>query len=41
MEIGKCCGMKMKVEVTKVKRMITRPFPVLIRTDQKQLDNVE
>jgi len=40
-EIGKCCGMEMKVEITKVKRMMRWPTPVLIRTDQKQLDNVE
>jgi hypothetical protein len=39
-EIGRCYGMEMNVEKTKVMR-ISRTFPVKITIDQKQLENVE
>jgi hypothetical protein len=39
-EFGRCYGMEMNVEKTKVMR-ISRPFPVKIMIDQKQLENVE
>jgi hypothetical protein len=39
-EIGGCYGMEMNVEKTKV-MTVSRPFPVKIMIDQKQLDNVE
>jgi len=40
-EIGRCYGMQMNVEETKVKRISRQPFPVKIMIDQKQLENVE
>ena len=40
-EIGRCYGMEMKVEKTKVMRISRQPFPVKIMIDQKQLENVE
>ena len=40
-EIGRCYGMEMNVEKTKVMRISRQPFPVKIITDQKQLENVE
>jgi hypothetical protein len=40
-EIGRCCGMEMNVEKTKVMRISRQPFPVKIMIDQKQLENVE
>jgi hypothetical protein len=40
-EIGRCYGMEMNVEKTKVMRISGQPFPVKIMVDQKQLENVE
>ena len=40
-EIGRCSGMEMNVEKTKVMRISRQPFPVEIMIDQKQLENVE
>ena len=40
-EIGKCYGMEMNVEKTKVMRISRQPSPVTIMIDQKQLENVE
>jgi hypothetical protein len=40
-ELGRCYGMEMNVEKTKVMRISTQPTPITIRTDQKQLKNVE
>jgi predicted regulator of amino acid metabolism with ACT domain len=40
-EIGRCYGMEMNVEKTKVMRISRQPLPVKIMVDQKQLDNVE
>ena len=40
-EIGRCYGMEINVEKTKVMRISIQPFPVKIITDQKQLENVE
>jgi hypothetical protein len=41
-EIGRCYGMKMNVEKTKVISRISRhPLPVKIMIEQKQLENVE
>jgi hypothetical protein len=40
-EIGRCYGMKMNVEKTKVMRILGQPFPVKIMIDQKQLEKVE
>jgi len=40
-ESGKCCGMEMNVEKTKVMRISRNPSPVTIMIDQKQLENVE
>ena len=39
--IGRCCGIEMNVEKTKVMRISRQPFPVKIMIDQKQLENVE
>jgi len=39
-EIGRCFGMEMNVEKTKVMRISKQPFPVRIVIDQK-LENVE
>ena len=40
-EIGRCYGMEMNVEKTKVLRILRQPLPVKIIVDQKQLENVE
>jgi hypothetical protein len=40
-DIGRCYGMEMNVEKTKVMRISREPFPVKIMIDQKQLDNVD
>ena len=40
-EIGRCYGMEINVEKTKVMRISRRPSPVTIMIDQKQLENVE
>ena len=40
-EIGRCYGIEMNVEKTKVMRISRQPFPVKIMIDQKQLENVE
>jgi hypothetical protein len=39
--IGRCYGMEMNVEKTKVIRISRQTFPVKIMIDQKQLENVE
>ena len=40
-EIGRCYGMEMKVEKTKVMRISRQSSSVTIMIDQKQLENVE
>jgi len=40
-EIGRCYGMEMNVEKTKVLRISRQPSQVTIMIDQKQLENVE
>jgi len=40
-EIGRCCGLEMNVEKTKVMRISRQPSLVTIMIDQKQLENVE
>jgi hypothetical protein len=40
-ETGRCCGMELNVEKTKVMRISRQPFPVKLMIDQKQLENVE
>jgi len=40
-EIGRCYGMELNVEKTKVMRISRRPSPVKIMIIQKQLENVE
>jgi hypothetical protein len=40
-EIGKCYGMEMNVERTKVMSISKKPSPLQIMRDQKQLENVE
>ena len=40
-EIGRCYGMEMNVEKTKVMRISRQPSPVMIMIDQKQLENME
>jgi len=40
-EIGRCYGMEMNVEKTKVMRVSRQPSPVTIVIEQKQLENVE
>jgi len=40
-EIGRCYGMEMNVEKTKIMRISRKPSPVTIMIDQKQLENVE
>ena len=40
-EIGRCYGMEINVEKTKVMRISRQPCPVKITIDQKQLENVE
>jgi hypothetical protein len=40
-EIGRCHGMEMNVEKTKVMRISRQPSPVKLIIDQKQLENVD
>ena len=40
-EIGRCFGMEMNVEKTKIMGISRQPLPVKIMIDQKQLENVE
>jgi hypothetical protein len=40
-EIGRCYGMEMNVEKTKVMRISRQPTPVTIKIDQRQLENVK
>ena len=40
-EIGRCYGMEMNMEKTKVMRISRQPIQVKIMVDQKQLENVE
>jgi len=40
-EIGRCYGMEMNVDKTKVTRISRQPFPVKFVIDQKLLENVE
>ena len=40
-EIGRCYGMEMNVEKTKVMRIARHLSPLTIMIDQKQLENVE
>ena len=40
-EIGRCYGMEMNVEKTKVMRISRQQLPVKIMIDQKQLENME
>jgi hypothetical protein len=40
-EIGRCYGMEMNVEKSKVMRISRQPAPMKITIDQKQLENVE
>jgi hypothetical protein len=40
-EIGRCCGMEINVERTKVIRISKQPSPIQIKIDQKQPENVE
>ena len=40
-EIGRCYGMEMNVEETKVMKISRQPSPVTITIEQKQLENVE
>jgi hypothetical protein len=40
-EIGRCYGMDMNIEKTKVMRISRQPIPVKIMIDQKQLENAE
>ena len=40
-EIGRCYGMEMNVEKTKVVRISRQQSPVKIKINQKQLENVE
>ena len=40
-EIGRCYGMEINVEKTKVMRISRQPSPVKIMINQKQLENVE
>jgi hypothetical protein len=39
-ETGRCYGMEIDVEKTKVKRISKEPLPVEIMMDQQQLENV-
>ena len=41
MKIGRCYGMEMNVEKTKVMTISRQLFPIKIMIDQKQLENVE
>ncbi|PNF39172.1 hypothetical protein B7P43_G01317 [Cryptotermes secundus] len=40
-KIGRCYGMEMNVEKTKVMKISRQPTPVTIKIDQKQLENVK
>ena len=40
-ETGRCYGMEMNVEKTKVMRISRQPTPVTIKIHQKQLENVK
>jgi hypothetical protein len=40
-EIGRCYGMEMNAEKTKLMRISRQPLPVKLIIDQKQLENVE
>ena len=40
-EIGRCYGIEMNVEKTKLMRISRQPSPVAIMIGQKQLENVE
>ena len=40
-EIGRCYGMEMNVEETKVMRISKQPFQEKIMVDQKQLENMK
>ena len=40
-DIGRCCGMEMNMEKTKIMRISRQPFPVKIMIDQKQIENAE
>ncbi|PNF31014.1 hypothetical protein B7P43_G01180 [Cryptotermes secundus] len=40
-EIGRCYGMEMNVEKTKVMKISRQPTPVTIKIDQKQVENVK
>jgi hypothetical protein len=40
-EIGRCYGMEMNVEKTKVIRISRQQTPVAIKIDQKQMQNVK
>jgi len=40
-ETGRCYGMEMNVEKTKVMRISRQPFPVKIMIDQKKLEDME
>ena len=40
-ESGRCYGMELNVEKTKLMRISRQPLPVKIIVDQKQLENVE
>jgi hypothetical protein len=40
-EIGRCCGMEINVEKTKLMRISRQQFPVKIVIDKKELENVE
>jgi hypothetical protein len=40
-EIGRCYGMEINVEKTKVMRISRQPLQVKIMIDQKQLENVK
>jgi hypothetical protein len=40
-EVGRCYGMEMNMEKTKVMRISRQPFPVKLIIDPKQLENVD
>jgi hypothetical protein len=40
-EVGRCYGMEMNAEKTKVIRILQQPSPRQIMIDQKQVENVE
>jgi hypothetical protein len=40
-DIGRCYGVEMNAEKTKVMRISRQPFPVKLRIDHKQQENVE